>query len=280
MAEERRTVQRGRLSVLANPIYRALRASGAMANTLIGALGIFLVAGLIVAAAGTAIFVEVAEHVRSGSTQTFDELVMRWLDAHHLPVLDAVMLEITALGTGIVVLMIVVVAALFLILTRHKYPAILLLASTFGGLVLTAVLKLGFNRPRPSVVVAAVHTFSSSFPSGHAMSAAIVYSTVAYLAARLHRQKWAGWLIMTAAMGLIALISFSRLYLGVHYPSDVVGGVAIGLAWAAFCMATLEAIQKFWLRRDPRIPAGEGSAPPDPASSPRAPAPVGPSTHR
>jgi undecaprenyl-diphosphatase len=249
-----------------------------MANTLIGALGIFLVAGLTVAVAGTAIFVEVAEHVRSGSTQAFDESVMQWVGAHHSPALDAVMLEMTALGTGMVVLMVVTVAALFLVLTQHKYSAILLLASTFGGLVLNAVLKLGFNRPRPSVVVAAVHTFSSSFPSGHAMSAAIVYSTVAYLAARLHRHKGARWLVMTAAMILIALISFSRIYLGVHYPSDVVGGVTIGLAWAGFCMATLEAIQKFGLRRDPRILTEEQPAPHDPASSP--PAPAGPSTLR
>ena len=278
MAEERRAVRRGRLSVLANPIYRALRASAAMANSLIGALGIFLVAGLIVAAAGTAIFVEVAEEVREGSTQTFDELVMRWVDAHHLPALDTLMLEITALGTAMVVLMIAAVAALFLLLTRQKYPAILLLASTFGGLVLNLVLKLGFDRPRPTVVVAAVHTFSSSFPSGHAMSAAIVYSTVAYLAARLLKHRWAGWLVMTGAMVLVGIIAFSRIYLGVHYPSDVVGGVAIGLAWAAFCMATLEAIQKFWLRRDPRVPAREDSAPSGPASS--FPARAGSSTPR
>jgi undecaprenyl-diphosphatase len=278
MAEERRAVQRGRLSALVNPIYRALRASAAMANTLIGALGIFLVAGLIVAIAGTAIFVEVAEHVRSGGTQAFDDSVIRWVGAHHSPALDAIMLEITALGTGIVVLMVVTVAALFLTLTRHKYSAILLLASAFGGIVLNIVLKLGFHRSRPSVVVAAVHTFTSSFPSGHAMSAAIVYSTVAYLAARLLRHRWARWLVMTAAMSLIAVISFSRIYLGVHYPSDVIAGVAIGFAWAAFCMATLEAIQKFWLRRDPRIPVGEEPPPPDPVSSP--PHPAGPSTRR
>jgi undecaprenyl-diphosphatase len=249
-----------------------------MANTLIGALGIFLVAGLIVAATGTGIFVALARHVRSGSTQAFDESVIRWVGAHHLSALDAVMLEITALGTGIVVLMIVTVAALFLILTQHKYSAILLLASAFGGIVLNTVLKLGFHRPRPSVVVAAVHTFTSSFPSGHAMSAAIVYSTVAYLAARLHRHRWARWLLMTAAMTLIALISFSRIYLGVHYPSDVIAGVAIGLAWAAFCMATLEAIQKFGLRRDPRILTEEKPPPRDPVSSP--PDPAGPSTRR
>lgn len=268
MVEERRAAQRGRLSAYSNPIYRALRASAAKADTLVGALGLFLVGGLILAALGTAIFVTLASHVRSGSTQAFDDSVIRWMGTHHSPRLDAVMLEVTALGTGTVVMMVVAVAALFLVLTRHKYSAILLLASTFGGIVLNGVLKLGFNRPRPSLFVPAVHTVSSSFPSGHAMSAAIVYSTVAYLAARLHRRKWAGWLVMTAALVLITLISFSRMYLGVHYPSDVIAGVAVGLAWAGFCMATLEAIQKFWLRRDPRIPREESPAPPSLASSP------------
>jgi undecaprenyl-diphosphatase len=185
------------------------------------------------------------------------------------------MLEITALGTGAVVMMVVAVAALFLFLTQHKYSALLLLASTLGGLVLNGVLKLGFNRPRPSLIVPAVHTVSSSFPSGHAMSAAIVYFTVAYLAARLHKRKWARWLVMTAALVLVALIAFSRVYLGVHYPSDVIAGVAIGLGWAGFCMATLEAIQKFGLRRHPQLLKDEKPAP---ASSP--PIPAGSSTRR
>lgn len=262
MIEERRAVQRGRLSAYANPIYRALRVSAAKADTLVGALGIFLIAGLIVAATGTALFVALASHVRSGSTQAFDDSVIRWMGAHHTSELDAVMLEVTALGTGTVVLMIVAVAALFLILTQHKYSAILLLASTLGGLVLNGVLKFGFNRPRPSLFVPTVHAVSSSFPSGHAMSAAIVYTTVAYLAARLHKRKWARWLVMTAAFIIIASISISRMYLGVHYPSDVIAGVVIGVAWAGFCMATLEAIQKFGLRRDPRILQDEKPAPP------------------
>jgi undecaprenyl-diphosphatase len=257
MVDERRTTQRGRLSVFSNPIYRALRATTAMARTLVGALGIFLLGGLVLAAIGTALFVALAAEVREGETQRFDEAVIRWMGAHHSPTMDAVMLEITALGTGTVVLMIVAVAALFLVLTRQKYSAILLLASSFGGLALNGVLKLGFNRPRPSIFVTTVQTVSSSFPSGHAMSAAIVYPTVAYLAARLHKRRWARWLVMTAALIVIALISFSRMYLGVHYPSDVVAGVVIGLGWAGFCMATLEAIQKFWLHRDPQSPGEE-----------------------
>jgi len=190
----------------------------------VGALGIFLIAGLIVAATGTALFVALASHVRSGSTQALDDSVIRWMGTHHTGELDAVMLEVTALGTGTVVLMIVAVAALFLILTQHKYSAILLIASTLGGLVLNGVLKFGFNRSRPSLFVPTVHAVSSSLPSGHAMSAAIVYTTVAY---------------------------------------NVIAGVVIGVAWAGFCMATLEAIQKFGLRRDPRILQDEKPAPPE-----------------
>jgi undecaprenyl-diphosphatase len=175
--------------------------------------------------------------------------------------MDAVMLEVTALGTGTVVMMIVAVAALFLVLTQHKYSAILLVASALGGLVLNGVLKLGFNRPRPSIILHTVYTVSSSFPSGHAMSAAIVYSTVAYLAARLQKRLWARWLLMIIAFIVIMLIAFSRLYLGVHYPSDVVAGIVIGLAWAAFCMAALEAIQKYGARHHPGIHEDERPAP-------------------
>jgi undecaprenyl-diphosphatase len=184
------------------------------------------------------------------------------MGAHHTATLDTVMLEITSLGTGIAVLMIVAVAALFLVLTTHRYSAMLLIAAAGGGIVLNNVLKLGFDRPRPDIFLPEVHTVSSSFPSGHAMSAAIVYSTVAYLAARLLRRRWARFLVMSAAFALIALISISRLYLGVHYPSDVIAGVLIGLGWAGFCMATLEAIQKFAIRRDPRIRKDEKPGPP------------------
>lgn len=231
------------------------------AHGVVGGLGIFLVAGLLIGIAGTGAFVKLASEVREGETQSFDEAVIRWMGAHHTPTLDAIMVEVTALGTGTVVLMIVVVAGLFLTLTQHKYSAILLLVATGGGLVLNGVLKLGFDRPRPSIFIPTVQTVSSSFPSGHAMSSAIVYGTVAYLAARLHRRRYARWLVMMFALAVIVLISFSRMYLGVHYPSDVLAGVIIGLAWAGFCMATLEAIQRFAVRRDPRILEDEKAAP-------------------
>jgi undecaprenyl-diphosphatase len=231
------------------------------AGSLLGALGIFLVAGVVIATFGTWVFSELSETVMAGKTQAFDEAVMRWIHTQHSSALDAIMIEITSLGTGMVVLMTVCVAALFLTLTRHKYSALLLLVATAGGPIIDTVLKMRFGRPRPHVFEWGTHAGSSSFPSGHAMEATIVYSTVAYLAARLHRRRWARWLTMSIAVILIALICLSRVYLGVHYPSDVLAGAVIGFAWAAFCMAVLEAIQKFSRRRAPELMKDEAPAP-------------------
>ncbi len=242
-------------------ISEALEGLTTWAGSLLGALGIFLVAGVIVAAFLTWVFTELAERVMAGRTQAFDEAVLRWMSAHHSNALDGIMLEITSLGTGTVVMMVVCVAALFLALTQHKYSALLLLVATAGGLILDTVLKLQFNRPRPHVFIWGTQAFGSSFPSGHAMSATVAYSTVAYLAARLHRRQWARWLTISVALVVILLIGASRIYLGVHYPSDVLAGIIMGLAWAAFCMATLEAIQRFAERRAPEVEQAEEPAP-------------------
>lgn len=246
-----------------NAVLSVLRAFVSKAGTFIGGLGIFLVAGAIIGASATWVFGELAETVMAGKTQAFDEAVLRWMGAHHTRLLDAAMLEITALGTGTVVLMIVCISALFLALTKHRYSALLLLVATAGGIGLNLVLKIFFDRPRPSVIVWGTTAVSSSFPSGHAMSATIVYSTVAYLAARLYRHAWQRWITMFVAAIVIVAISVSRLYLGVHYPSDVLAGAVVGLAWAAFCMATLEAIQKFSQRNSNEVPPGKQPEPVD-----------------
>ena len=249
------------LTLKSDPLFRALRSLIERGGTIVGGLGIFLVGGIIVAAIGTWVFTEITETVIAGRTQAFDDAVLRWLSTRHTPLLDAAMLEITALGTATVVLMIVCVAALFLTLTRHKYSALLLLVATAGGLFLDLLLKLRFDRPRPHIFTWGTQAVSSSFPSGHAMSATIVYGTVAYLAARLQKRRWARWLTMLFAAIVIALICFSRLYFGVHYPSDVLAGVVIGLAWAAFCMATLEAIQRYAQRNAEEVTKDEAPAP-------------------
>jgi undecaprenyl-diphosphatase len=247
--------------VHSEPLSRFFQRTVARAGTVIGALGVFLVIGIVVAAVCTLLFGELAEHVMAGSTQAFDETVLRWIAPHRTPMLDGTMLEITALGTGTVVMMIVAVSGLFLWLTQHRYSAILLLASTAGGIALNGLLKIRFDRPRPHVISWGAHAVSSSFPSGHVMSATIVYGTVAYLAARLQQRVWARWTTMGFALIVIILIALSRIYLGVHYPSDVLAGATIGLAWAGFCMAMLEAVQRLAQRTQPALREHEKPAP-------------------
>ena len=250
---ERRAEPRSRFEPARDVLYGTLRAIGRHASSFYTALGIYLVGGATIAIAGTAAFVQLASHVRSGATQTFDENVMRWMGAHRVEWIERSLLEITALGTGLVVMMIVVIAALFLIATQHRFSAFLLLVASAGGIVLNAVLKSSFDRPRPQLFEWLTEPSSSSFPSGHAMSSAIVYFTVAYLIARLEKRRWMRAITIVSSLLLVLLISVSRLYLGVHYPSDVLAGMVIGLAWAGFCLAGLEAVRVFGLRFRPRV---------------------------
>ena len=244
-----------------NLIFGGLRAARARGRNFSEALGLFLVAGATVAIAGTAAFAFFAGHVRSGATQRFDEAVLQYLGTQRSPAMERFMLEVTYLGTAVTVITIVAVAGLFLFLTNHRYSALLLAVSTVGGIILNNILKVSFDRPRPRVIDWGQEAMSSSFPSGHAMSAAIVYFTVAYLAARLEPHRVLRALTMVIALVLVFLICVSRMYLGVHYPSDVAAGVLIGLAWAGFCMATLEAVQKFALGSRPSLQNEEQPAP-------------------
>jgi len=265
--EERRTATatgpdtRHRFRRLWDLEFDVLRFIARHAHNAYATFGIFLLMGAAIAVAGTWGFAEFAGHVASGNTQAFDDAVLRWLGAHRTAPIDAFMLDITSLGTSSVVAMVVGVAALFLWLNQHKHSAILLLLSTFGGILLNNLLKLGFSRPRPDVIPWATTATFYSFPSGHAMSATVVYSTVAYLAARLQQTHKARLAITLVATLVVALICLSRLYLGVHYPSDVAAGVIIGLAWAGFCMATLEAIQLYARLNAPQLLKEERPAP-------------------
>jgi undecaprenyl-diphosphatase len=209
-------------------MFDVLRFIRRYAHSAYATFGIFVLMGAAVALLGTWGFTELAGHVTSGGTQAFDDAILRWIGARRAPALDAFMLEVTSLGTGSVVTMVVGVAALFLWLNQHKHSAALLLVATLGGMALNNLLKLGFSRARPDVIPWATTATFYSFPSGHAMSATIVYSTVAYLAARLQRTQAARVAIMLLATLIILLICGSRLYLGVHYPSDVAAGAALG----------------------------------------------------
>jgi undecaprenyl-diphosphatase len=242
----------------------ALRRAGARGRDASTTLGMVVFAGGIVATLGVLAFAFLATFVRGGRTQAFDDAVLRWLGAHRVLWLEQGALEVTFLGTGTVVVAMASVAALFLALLRQRTAAWLLLWSTVGALVLNNVLKQVFHRPRPRLFTWGTHALTTSFPSGHAMSAAAVYGTVALLAARLTPHRGVRAAVYAVCAVLIALVASSRLYLGVHYPSDVVAGIVLGGAWAAFCAAALEWVAQARRRRRrgdrPRGPAASADA--------------------
>ena len=260
---ERRSKRRGPFHPLWDALFALLRFIARRLNDVYAVVGVFIALGTTVFIGATWAFVEIAGEVREGETQTLDEAVLRYIQTHQTPLLDKAMLEITFMGTGLIVLTIVLVAGMFLWLTKHKHSALLLIVATIGGILLNGLLKAGFDRPRPGVFEWKQHTVSSSFPSGHAMSAATVYMTVAYLAARLQRRHLSRVLTLCAAVVVVLLIALSRLYLGVHYPSDVAAGVVIGIAWAALCMAMLEATLLYGRRRSATMRAAEAPSPRD-----------------
>ena len=142
------------------------------------------------------------------------------------------MIDITALGGTTLLTIIAVLAIIFLLLLgRFRHAAFTALA-TGGGAVMGAMLKAMFARPRPEVVPHLIEVHSLSFPSGHSLNSAIVYLTLAILLAR----ELAFWrlriFVVGAAAMLVLLIGFSRIYLGVHFPSDVLAGWSVGAAWA------------------------------------------------
>jgi undecaprenyl-diphosphatase len=107
-----------------------------------------------------------------------------------------------------------------------------MLGAVLGGVALNSLLKIGFARPRPDFVASAVRVFTASFPSGHATMSAITYLTLGGLLARIHPALRIRTYFMSLAALLTVLVGLSRIYLGVHYPTDVLAGWCIGASWA------------------------------------------------
>jgi undecaprenyl-diphosphatase len=156
---------------------------------------------------------------------------------------------VTALG-GVTVLTLVTLAVCgFLALVRHFRSLLLVLGSTVGGAVLNSTLKALFARPRPVVVPHLAEAYAPSFPSGHAMLSAIVYLTLGALLAQLTERRWLKAYVLGVAVLLSFLVGLSRVFLGVHYLTDVLGGWMAGLAWALFTALVARAAK----RRSPAL---------------------------
>lgn len=229
----RRAVVRAVLSALVW-LYRHVRG-------LYSAVGLYLLVGLALALGAAWGFAELADAVLEGETARFDAAVLVWVSRHADPMLDVIALELTALGNVLVIGVVVLVAAAFLWFTRRREAVFLLGAAVAGNAVLVAVLKLAFGRDRPELVPwRTVYAGGAAFPSGHATTSMVVYATLAYLIIRLDPPRAVR--IFTAAMAasIVLLVGLSRVYLGVHYPTDVLAGYAVGFAWATFAAFGME----------------------------------------
>jgi undecaprenyl-diphosphatase len=200
----------------------------------------FLVPILLAAACAWS-FIEIADEVVEGETRAIDEgiiLALRTSDPHD-PIgpawFEEAVRDLTALGSTLVLSMAVVTVVGFLLLMRHWRAALFTFAASVGGQLASHLLKEFFGRPRPDLIPHEVAVFTHSFPSGHAMMSAVVYLTLAALAARLMDHRRLKLYAMSVAVAFTVLIGVSRVYLGVHWPSDVLAGWMIGAGWALAC---------------------------------------------
>jgi undecaprenyl-diphosphatase len=187
-------------------------------------------------------FIELAGDVLEGDTATFDRAILLGLREPGDPAdpigpswLEEAARDITALGGHVVLTIVTLASIAYLMMTRKSHAALLVVAAVGGGMLLSSALKLGFERPRPDLVPHAARVYTASFPSGHAMLSAVTYLTLGALLARVQPSRRLKAFLIGLAVTLTILVGASRVYLGVHWPSDVLAGWCVGAAWASLC---------------------------------------------
>lgn len=200
--------------------------------------------GLLVLIAGAWGLVALTDFVVQGDTQRFDMRVIRWFAAHRGPqALQDVGRDLTALG-GVAVLTLVTAAVVgFLLISRKPGAASLMIAAVVGGLAISSVIKHFVNRPRPPRQYQAAYVFTASFPSGHSMLSAATYLTLGALLAQVIQRRVLKLYVISVAALITFLVGLSRVYLGVHWPTDVLAGWTGGLAWSLVCLSVAHQLQ-------------------------------------
>ncbi|KQT35120.1 hypothetical protein ASG29_03085 [Sphingomonas sp. Leaf412] len=206
---------------------------------------ILLAAAGVSGVVGLLLFLSIATDI---APRGWDRAIMLWLRAAGGPGLRAAMIDVTALGDGVILTGVVIAAAGFLLVQRQWRTAALLVLATASGGLLAGQAKLWIARPRPELVDHLVPVTGLSFPSGHATNGAIVYLTLASLVTQVERGRGVRRYTLAVAILLVGAIGISRVYLGVHWPSDVAAGWCAGTWWA---------LAWWWIAR--RVKAGRGS---------------------
>lgn len=194
-----------------------------------------LVLGLVVSATLLWMLAELTDEVLEGESRRFDRAVLLWIDANSPAWLGEPMRAVTALGYYRVVVPLAAIAACLFYRAGDRASAALLVLSTVGGILLTTLLKTTFQRQRPTFVDSGYEASFFSFPSGHATVSISFYGALALLLALRLGNPWRAVALIAGAVWAL-LVGFSRLYLGVHYPTDVLAGYLSSLTWLAFVL--------------------------------------------
>ena len=210
-----------------------------------------LCAGLIAAGCRWG-FVELTEVARDTAPHAFDtEVLLAFREAGQPdnPIgplwLEGAVRDITSLGSMIVLVLISAAAICYLLLIRKVSEALFVLVAVGGGQILSSLLKLGIDRPRPYLVSHLATVQTLSFPSGHAMLSAVTYLTLGSLLARIVPGMATKIYVLGLAVLIALMVGASRVFLGVHWPSDVLAGWCAGFAWAMLCWL----VARFFVRR-------------------------------
>ena len=193
------------------------------------------------------VFLVLAGEVMEGETLAFDKKILqafRSPDDPSQPIgpvwVTSALLDLTALGGPTVLALVVLAVIGFLVLQARYWTAFFIFMTAVSGEIVSVAMKGVFSRPRPSIAPHLREAFSSSFPSGHAMQSAIVYLTLGTILMRVAEKRVTKIYCLAMAMLLTLLVGVSRVYLGVHYPTDVIGGWMIGFVWVSVCWLIAE----------------------------------------
>jgi undecaprenyl-diphosphatase len=211
-----------------------------------GYLGLHLTIGLLVVLAAGWLFGEIAEDMsRDAATRLLDEHVTSWFHEHATPALTQIARVVTFFGSVGFVTGASFCVAIVLIARKSWYQLLALVLAVGGGGLLNILLKHFFHRQRPVLENPLVTLSSFGFPSGHTMGSTLFYGLLAIFVAQWLRTWRLRVLTSCVAALAIVLIGLSRIYLGAHYLTDVIGAIAVGLAWLAFCWTGVETLRKW-----------------------------------